>query len=83
MSFFAVYIDDMIIFDVDFFAVQKLIANLGKWFRIGNKCVPEWFFGRKIHIDDKRIVILQEIFVRNLKNQLIIKVLVIVTIFNC
>ena len=48
MSFIAAYVDDMIIFDVDEFSVQELIANLGKRIRIEDMGVTEWFLGIKI-----------------------------------
>ena len=39
-SFIAVYVDDMIIFDVDEISVQKLIANLSERVRIEDKGIP-------------------------------------------
>ena len=65
MSFIAVYVDDMIFFDVDENSVQELIANLGKRIRIEDKGVPEWFFGIKIQVGEKRITFSQERYVKN------------------
>ena len=41
MNFIAVYVDDMIIFDVDKFSVQELSANIGKWIHFEDRGVPE------------------------------------------
>ena len=65
VSFIPVYVDDMIIFDVDENSVQKLIANFGEWIRIENKGVPEWFLGIKIQVGEKRIKLSQERYVKN------------------
>ena len=53
-------VDDLIIFDVDEFSVQELIANLGTRMRIEEKGVAEWFLGIKIHVGEKRILFSQE-----------------------
>ena len=60
MNFIAVYVDDMIIFDVDKFSVQELSSNLGKWIHFEDRGVPEWFLGIKIHKSEKRIILSQE-----------------------
>ena len=54
MIFIAVYVDDMIIFDIDEVSAQELIANLGKRIRIEDKGVPECFLGTKTHVVEKR-----------------------------
>ena len=64
-SFFAVYVDDIMIFDVDEILVQELNANLGKPIRIDDKGVTEWFLGIKIHVGKKHIILSQERYVKN------------------
>ena len=60
MSFIAVYVDDMITFDVDNISVQELISNLDKRIRIEDKGVPEWFVGIEVHVSEKFIIFSQE-----------------------
>ena len=47
MSFIALFVNDMIVFDVDELSLQELIANLGRRIRIEDKSVPESFLGKK------------------------------------
>ena len=48
MSFIAVYVDDIITFDVDNISVQELISNLDKRIRIED------------HVSEKLIILSQE-----------------------
>ena len=50
------YVDDIIIFDVDETSVQELLTNLGKWTRLENKAVCECFWGIKNYVGEKRLV---------------------------
>ena len=49
------YIDGMIVFDVEESSVQELLGNLGMQIRIEDKSVSELFLGRK-----KRITVLKK-----------------------
>ena len=60
------YVDEMIVFDVDEISVQELITNLSNLIRIEDKGVPEWFLGKKIHVVEKRIILSQERYIENL-----------------
>ena len=60
------YVDNLINFVVDEISAQELIANLGKRIRIEDKGVPKWFLGIKNNVDEKRIILSQERYVKNL-----------------
>ena len=66
MSILVVYVDDMIIFNVDEISVQELIANLGKWIRLEDKGVLDWFLGIKSHVGEKRTLLSQEKYIKSL-----------------
>ena len=59
------YVDDIIIFDVDEISIQELISNLGKRIIIDDEGAPEWFFRIKIHVGEK-VILSQEKYVKNL-----------------
>ena len=60
MKYVAVFVDDMVVFDVDEISLQELLAKLGKWIHIKDKGVSEWFLGIKTQVVEKRIIISQE-----------------------
>ena len=60
MKFAAVFVDDMVVFDVDEISLQELLAKLGKWIHIKDKGVSEWFLGIKTQVVEKRIILSQE-----------------------
>ena len=58
------YLDDMIVFDVEESSVQELLAILGMQIRIEDKGVSEWFLRIKNHVGEKSITVSQENYVK-------------------
>ena len=54
------YLDDMIVFDVEESSVQELLAILGMQIRIEDKGVSEGFLRIKNHVGEKSITVSQE-----------------------